>query len=262
MKNILIMRSKVSLQGLLFSTLMLSTSFALAGPPSQLPLLSRDASGPIPNLMVTLDDSGSMQLNFMPNDIEFSLADGTSIAYQLGVHPSEATYGGYSKPMTVTARDTDIGAARLRSPAVNTIYYNPEVQYLPWPVGDGTRMAASDPAAAQLNPMNAADGVVNLIGVQTITGNWCAVLDPLVPAYTCADGDETIAPATYYTFDGADISDIASFTRVQIADATTFIRTSARTDCAADIVDPSVAICSQDEEYQNFANWFTYQQRC
>ena len=251
-------RSKAGLRALLLSGLMFSTAAALAGPPSQLPLLSRDASGPIPNLMVTLDDSGSMRRSHMPSSMQYNLVDGSSPFQTMGFHPAEAAYVQFSKSRFVTARDTDLGAARMRSSGVNTIYYDPEVLYLPWSNGDGTNMPDSDPAAALVNPMNAADGTINLMGVQTITGNWCSVLDPAAPAYTCVDSDETMAPATYFIFDGVDETDIASFTRVQISDATTFVRTSARADCAADIVDPTVSICSQAEEYQNFANWYSY----
>ncbi|MDP9140339.1 MAG: PilC/PilY family type IV pilus protein [Pseudomonadota bacterium] len=71
------------------------------------------------------------------------------------------------------------------------------------------------------------------------------------------DSGEELAPAVYYTYSGTTTSDIDNpykYKRVRIMDlpATGISRGIGRADCA------TVGSCTRAEEYQNFANWFTY----
>lgn len=249
---------------------LLIASSVLAGPPSQLPLLSRDASGPIPNLLVTLDDSGSMDMGGMgrlglSRTVEPNGSGGfnqicTDYCMDVGFAPEEATDPDYNKWRIVSTRDADVHSARWRSAQMNTIYYDPQVRYIPWANGDGTDMPAAPIAAAPLDPMNPAAGTANLQGIQSINANICFTNPPPATDEGICDNltGEEFAPATYYVFAGGDDMDPANYTRVRIADLTTFAAGESRTDCPADVGNPSVRLCSQAEEYQNFANWFSY----
>jgi type IV pilus assembly protein PilY1 len=177
---------------------------------------------------------------------------------------------------------TDLISARLRSSAFNTIYYDPEVRYRPWYNHDGTPFPNANPAAAPLNPNNTAAGTVDLIGERTFNTarTWCGSLSSsnnaanstTVSNLSVDNGNntttnrnnfcqsisgETLAPAVYYTYNGEGLRDASNFTRVRIMDHATFTRGTGRTDCAA-IAAGTGTTCAQSEEYQNFANWFTY----
>ncbi|WP_165797544.1 pilus assembly protein [Solimonas fluminis] len=69
--------------------------------------------------------------------------------------------------------------------------------------------------------------------------------------------DEAFAPATYYEYvSGAtSTSEAQNYRRIRIMDYSTFTRGAGRTDCT---VSGSTSSCTQAQEYQNFANWFTY----
>jgi len=75
----------------------------------------------------------------------------------------------------------------------------------------------------------------------------------------CRKSTEQFAPATYYEYLGgtasADFNAALNYRRVRIMDYSTFTRGPGRTDCA---VSGSGRSCTQAQEYQNFANWFTY----
>lgn len=70
---------------------------------------------------------------------------------------------------------------------------------------------------------------------------------------TCQKAVEQLAPAVYYTYSGGGLNTATNYSRVRIMDlpATGIVRGAGRTDCSA-------GGCTRDQEYQNFANWFTY----
>ncbi|MCK7576253.1 MAG: PilC/PilY family type IV pilus protein [Chromatiales bacterium] len=177
---------------------------------------------------------------------------------------------------------TDLISARLRSSAFNTIYYDPEVRYRPWYNHDGSPFPNAPPSAAPLNPNNSSAGSVNLVGEQTFNTSliWCGSLSnsnktansTTVSNLSVENGNKTdnerlnfcqnitgekLAPAVYYTYNGNGLRTASNFTRVRIMDHTSFQRGPNRTDCAA-ISAGTGSTCTQTEEYQNFANWFTY----
>lgn len=126
--------------------------------PAQLPLLSRAGAGVPPNLMLLLDDSGSMAFRHMPeyvfasdtytttnpvqsNTVRWDLTD----SYQTGTNFRGTVPGILNPPNYVLAA--------LRSADTNTVFYNPEIRYQPWFNDDGiTRRPQSPVTTAYLNP--------------------------------------------------------------------------------------------------------------
>ena len=167
---------------------------------------------------------------------------------------------------TVATRANDWMNARQRSSAWNRIYYDPEVRYRPWTQADGTLRPQANPAAARIDPIRTEWGTVNLIGETSFSGSVCyasgatPVCEP--------KSNEPIAAATWYQYTGPSMAamtfaqrdtatrNAANFTRVRIMDQATFNHGPGRTDCAE--VSVGVRQCTQAQEYQNFANWYTY----
>lgn len=247
---------------------------ALAAP-AQEPLLGRSGGAVLPNVMFTLDDSGSMSWNVMP---EQALEFGSDKHMKLhpgepdeqfvgGVYTASGALHRYPYAGTVATRLNDWMNARQRSSAWNRIYYDPEVRYQPWTQADGTLKPAANPAAAQIDPINTAWGTVNLKGETVYSGNICYTNSSSAP--TCgARTNEPVAPATWYNYIGPSMASMtfaqrdtatrnaANFTRVRIMDHATFNHGEGRTDCAE--VSTGVRQCTQAQEYQNFANWYTW----
>src|SRR5690606_17255783 len=74
-----------------------------------------------PNIIFTLDDSGSMQFEIMPDEL---ITKDVRFVYPV----REGTYGGNTYDNYVVGFDADNKyTTRLRSSYVNKIYYNPEV---------------------------------------------------------------------------------------------------------------------------------------
>ena len=163
----------------------LSLSTAQAQVPAQGPLLNTTGAGVAPNFMVTMDDSGSMQWQHMPETV---FAGGTFVTPNpIGSNNSRIdprdTYqwtvntGSFG---TILGRinSTSYQLKAMRSADTNTIFYNPETLYLPWMRSDGTRRANSPPAAAYLDPLitsGAAGTTVNLTSYTAPAGSsrWC-----------------------------------------------------------------------------------------
>lgn len=85
-----------------------------------------------PNVMFTLDDSGSMQFEIMPEElIPKNPSRGDDIYF---LFPrATGVYGGSDYDNNVVDFDPlSKYAASLRSSYVNKIYYDPTVRYLPW----------------------------------------------------------------------------------------------------------------------------------
>ncbi|MEZ5652280.1 MAG: PilC/PilY family type IV pilus protein [Burkholderiaceae bacterium] len=217
--------------------------------PAQMPLLTRAGSGGSPNVMFTMDDSTSMELNYMPDGFLGGLLPGNINLMSLGFDPAEAA----SVPLPKSnffATIPDGQSTRMRSPQLNLMYYNPEVRYRPWVRADGSPMPDAPPTAAPVHPSFPAQGTVNLVGIRnSVTARWCTVdgCDPKTLPYV---------PATYFVFNGGNQLDPVNFTQVRIVDHGSFVRGAQRTDCS-----PGVGgghVCTQAQEYQNFANWFSY----
>ncbi len=252
--------------------------------PAQLPLLNRSSNPAQPNVMYTLDDSGSMQWQFMPDASRPSGVDSYRMAFHHGdVRAQTRSNNTNNTPQVIPTRTNDLIAARMRSPSWNRVYYNPEIRYQPWYRSDGTQFPNANPRAAWIFTNNRPDVdtptqqataianglAVNLVGEETApaTTIWCrsnrntgpnntGTGDANRTGATCGalTGSEVYAPATYYVLNGAN-NVYTNFTRVRIMDSAIFTRGAGRTDCA---VSGGIATCTQAQEYQNFANWFTY----
>ena len=278
-------------------------SQGLLAQPSQDPLLNRDGGGVPPNIMMTLDDSGSMMFQHMPEVTIFinawdnsktkaqnNAAGAYSMASPIGggsvrFDPSDTqTLGGpgsangndnqFSGTIAAQQGSTNVLQKLMRSPDTNSIYYNPDVRYLPWalktyplPAATSTnplgRMANASVTAALINPMNAGDGSVNLTRKRDVTDWWC-FRDSRTDCPDYPDGTkakESYDPGLFYrlkkTTGGLymDPSVAANYIEYSI-NPNTFgaaypTKAATRVDCAG-------SVCTQTEERKNFANWFTY----
>ncbi len=164
--------------------------------------------------MFTLDDSGSMDWDYMPDE---------------ALHKSFTT---------MTVNNT---LMQYRSSALNRIFYDPTVRYIPWQKSDTSFYPDSIPDKAKNDPQkhSTTTNLVDTGKTSDSNGKNCTHN----PYY-----------AFYYKYTGTDPTKNASFTRVDIKSdmADSFlVKTTGRTDCAG-------AKCTYAEEIQNFANWYTY----
>lgn len=248
--------------------------------PSQNPLISLSNIVP-PNLMVTLDSSWSMVFPYMPEGTvklpggNVNFPGFTSVI----MHPDDTRYtvdqgrvwgDGGAIPGDPTT-SAGVFQMQMRSPDVNSLYYDPTVSYKPWITsqkdsvsGEYTRYPAANPAKALFDPDKPTGAFANLTLVETSrTATWC----PSNPAMSgdklkCVSSAKPFNPGLYYRLDGAnslckkvngspDPTDRNCFTKYDINSGTSFAKAKTRTDCAG-------ATCTAAEEKQNFANWFVY----
>lgn len=237
-----------------------------------------------PNIFYTLDDSGSMMFEVMPENLTpigdgsdgnrqdiYSYCGTSNQCWVVNTFPRPKNvyningYGDYSATLSATVGfDDNITVARWRSSDVNQLYYDPNVLYQPWADPAGGSMPDANPHAAKFNPVAPIGGsndIVIDLGVNQTVG---AHTSPISTRWlnSAADGlDSTYAtprtfyPALYYVYNGGtgcDTSTLTCFTRYEIKAGTTFpAKGSARTDCPG-------SSCTVDQELQNFANWFQY----
>ncbi len=197
-----------------------------------------------PNVMFTLDDSGSMQWEYMP--------DGPEFRYTLKLFPAPSgLYGGVDYANQVpSVKDSNIHNLYGRSAANNGVFYNPDITYSPWSRPDGTEMPPADPRNALYNPDIPGLGDLDLTREQTQSAVWFrgnsldqAFCDP-------CNGNHTYKPITYYNYQGGPRGSASSYQKVVI--------TLADTPAGATFTSPSGVTRTRDEEIQNFANWFQY----
>lgn len=198
-----------------------------------------------PNVVLTLDDSGSMQWENMPDD------NWTYYLYP----PRDDVYGGSDYGRFVPFFTNASYNVRIRSPHVNKVYYNPEVTYVPWSDSDGTSMGNVSPSCAPHNPENTSLGCRNLTQNNTEAANW--------EYYNGGSGgfpggvwtnyqNHTFYPAVYYRYTGGDTWNASNYQRVEIRSGSNYTGGPDREDCA------NAPVCSYQEEIQNFANWYSY----
>lgn len=210
-----------------------------------------------PNLVFTLDDSGSMWWECLPDDLCTSGSngleviprrDGVSTGNRLGTmvyDDADVTYiDSKSKTQTAWSAAPNLLSRQLRSSSYNPLYYNPSIRYQPWLKADGTRYSNANPSAA---PVLAGESLTqNLVGNQTVSNNrWYWSKSGFK-----ASSSQTAHLARYYTMTGTG-SSVSDFTLVKIESGKTYTKGVDRTDCAG-------STCTYNEEIQNFANWYTY----
>lgn len=194
-----------------------------------------------PNVMFTLDDSGSMQWEIMPEDFLY--------AYFMFPRASTIYGGGDYTNLVVDFDPANPKTTLLRSSQNNKIYYNPTVTYAPWSNADGSLMANANISCAPHNPANTAKGCRNLTADNTQTAYWLRSDG----SFSSSSSSKTFYPAVYYRYNSGDINLASSYTQIEIKSTTpSYTGGADRTDCAAK------PTCSYAEEIQNFANWYTY----
>lgn len=233
---------------------------------------------PDPNVMFTLDDSGSMTSDAIPD----MLNDPNTTANEVAGMPTNtvsnaldqanATFPGMwklgSNYLTTTYYRSDNAIARyLRSSAGNPLYYDPKVTYKPWPdpANDqnpypyGTNGNA-DPTRVNIHtsdPFNITRRVDLTARVNESGGTGAA-----------EDQTRNFWPATWYVYTGTTPMQLArpnntlnvatSFQKYEIktlALTPSFPRAATRTDCSGAV---GTTGCTRAEELQNFANWLQY----
>jgi type IV pilus assembly protein PilY1 len=256
--------------------------------PYQLPLLG--ASPVAPNVIFTLDDSGSMLSPLMPESLSSDKADGNccnvqTMAVEEVVNAyvysgSEKAYGLLPTRMPTRPSAEYLADARRRSSQTNTIYYDPEVRYEPWTNADGSLRTA--PTAANTSnwtrvPTEGDSSYTTNFTPRTLGSNvkWCLTIGNCDSRASFSGGTaESNAltdydPTVYYILDSATAPTQAGTVRVSIWNMrqyrtgspsstaiSAFTRGDKRTDCTA-LANGSRS-CSQAQELQNFATWYQY----
>ena len=250
---------------------------------SDVPL--EDAISTEANVLIIMDDSGSMDwgLQTDQSDGVFFIhnatggrqggvnARGTQFYYlyplatnifNLPSAPVQETVednDGSAGSSTNNLRNNQYGVWRLRSAQYNTIYYNPEIEYLPWRGLDRNNddFADAPPTAAPLDPFDVNERTLDL----TLFYNFTSFNVPVFRNFS--NGTRNIQNTGvyfpyYYTTTATGRPEYNDqHTKVTIDDPTaTYSGGPSRLDCAEDDGDPF--FCTFDQELQNFANWFTY----
>jgi type IV pilus assembly protein PilY1 len=228
-------------------------------------------SGVKPNIMYTLDNSGSM-------------------------HYSTVT--GYDGLAEYTAPNPGSNAARnthaYYSGAYNLVYYDPATTYKPAVTPLAISLGNANPAATRLDPFvnwngagtGTAGGTLNTVNL-TERCTPSNLVTPPLPSYgvttagnglyvtaTAANGNCATnangvraryafyylpsATANLQTATPAD-TDFPVANRVDIIPTRlTYPKAATRTDCVTTPSTTAPTVCSYQEEIQNFANWFSY----
>lgn len=228
---------------------------------SQLPALY--TSPPDSNVMFTLDDSGSMVSDAIP---DFNTNDHNLLTdIGSGFFPNDGSklpnmWGGASGYLSFTFYNENNAAARyLRSSAGNPLYYDRTVTYLPWP-----KKERNDELNSPANPL--------AVNIHTDNPFLSSRTINLKSQMMGADFQK-FWPATYFVYTGSsplpisslsnnpsrinDLSNIISnFIKVEVKSTVSgYYRAATRTDCAGAVGGNG---CTYDQEIQNFANWLQY----
>ncbi len=204
-----------------------------------------------PNIMFTLDDSGSMHWEMMPDNI-------TYFAFVYPRAPSIYGGGDYSNYLADFDGNNPYNLLS-RSSAQNVIYYNPEITYVPWVDANGNLYPDAPPTCALHNPYDAAKGCrdLTIADLQTATwrrAEWDDVSKTIINVFW-ETATDAFFPAVYYLYHNAGGDgrwDPDEYTKVEIHPGSAYTGSTERTDCVG------APACTYAEEIQNFANWYSY----
>ncbi|MFB3103913.1 MAG: Ig-like domain-containing protein, partial [Pseudomonadales bacterium] len=235
------------------------------------------------NVMVAMDDSGSMDWNLLVSGTDenggFLISNSgiatrqlrsTSFVYlwdlSVNAYPPSSTYGRILPTEDSLAADSDtdnneFGVWRARHSQFNTMYYNPEVRYEPWIGQDNLNVefADADASNARLNPVDPTS-TMDLLALHSYEST-------NVPEWDSSGGTtsvdvDTYLPYYYTTTASAPLQWNDAHTRIEIRPLSgplaggLFPGSVDRIDCAVDDNNPFT--CTYAQEIQNFANWFVY----
>jgi len=206
-----------------------------------------------PNILFTIDDSGSMDWGLMTPETDGKFFCNGLDYFNTFAAPDNRDF--FTVPSLETLQANGMvapfdGVWRARNKDYNKVFYDPTTTYSPWPGKDknGNLYKAANPTAALYNPYDPDVGSLNLTVDMTYQTDWCNTIGSV---------DNTLFPATYYNWidsDGDNVVDMEDgFETVEIQPLRlAYVGGIERRDCAL------APICTYAEEIQNFANWFQY----
>ncbi len=234
-----------------------------------------------PNIFFMVDDSGSMDWDLLTPESALSGYAGTTglmpvtstsgpgyWGYLYATYATDNAYtsfgnNGYVVPawdtLTATQKGYLPGLWRARNSDYNKQYYNPDVTYGSWSGVDnaGADYTDADPAAARIDPYNAASAIVDLTATQVN-------IPSRLPEETAA-GDINFPfsymPMRYWVWEDTNGNGVVDVTGG--GDTQTLVEITNSNSCAG----PQTPIANgcyirtYTAEKQNFANWWTYHRR-
>ena len=220
-----------------------------------------------PNLVVTIDDSPSMNEECLPaNQCNFRMQVGS--VYRPLVHPTiaaipyedrrEASLGSNFPPLVAvySYQDDTVEIRKQRSPNFNPSYYNPSVKYRAWgaaypELAVGTKPNAPFKPTDNDGYNDRTPGLNLRDGETSFQARWCTTFTNN-PQTDCSVGRQTFDPAVYYLLKPSkDGSALNHFEKIAINQGDSFTKGRNRDDCVN-------SICTRVEERNNFAMWYTY----
>ncbi len=245
-----------------------------------------DAVSAEANVLVVMDDSGSMDWGMMTDDTEgefwltnagikdrhtgsytydyrYLLPLTTNVYGNGNIMPTEEGLaadgsGAFGTPSVGNPEYEVYGVWRARNSQYNTVYYNPQIQYKPW-VGlnrNNVDFPNAPPTAAPLDPYDVPIQTIDLTKPITFTSNRVPQLHNS-GSYRNVTNKNIYLPQYYTTTATGRPAWNDSHTQIEILNnGTTYAGGPARGDCAVGDGDPMT--CTYAQEIQNFANWFTY----
>ena len=207
--------------------------------PAQTPLLNSTGGGVPPNFMLTMDDSGSMRFQHMPETVfdggtfATPIPNGGSTHYRWDPRDNAPDLTGFGIPTRLVPGkigSTNYVLRALRSGDTNTIFYNPDIRYQPWSKADGTRFPTSPVAAAfQDAPgiTGATGTTINLTSYVAPGGSssWC-FSESVFPAPTSTN-PVNFVPGVTYTITTTGTTNWAAVGSGATAIGTVFVATAA-----------------------------------
>lgn len=166
-----------TLAHVLLPFLLACSTLAHGQSPAQVPLLTKAGAAVAPNVMLTMDDSGSMQFQHMPekvfavenpatpNPTDSNLVRGEILDdYMVNTNRRGTVPGVINSPNFVLRAS--------RSADTNTIFYNPEIRYNPWLTSDGvTRLTNSPVNKAYKNPLIRSGAANTFVDLTALAAN-------------------------------------------------------------------------------------------
>ncbi|WP_018410586.1 pilus assembly protein [Methyloversatilis thermotolerans] len=209
-----------------------------------------------PNVLMILDDSGSMESETLPDAFYSSF----SIDYPLR----------FSLSLTFTPDYDDANILNLaaRASTINRLYYDPTVTYRPWRKADGTTYDEASPTAAPMAPDSTT--TVDLTAQQNATLRWSR--NTVATTFSFAINSNSACgasfscsksfwPMTFFVYKGSGaLSARNSYYRYRISgnNAERLDLETGQTESLSAFTWSNGITRTIAEEKQNFANWFTY----